>query len=93
MLYGQEELSTEENGNQIEEGKFKCLKCGEIYKDKQRIISHISHKYHELVRVSDIKCPYCPKTYNSTETLKIHIHTEVCTERTDILRAWVGELV
>ena len=57
MLYEQEEFPTEENGGQIEEGKFKCLKCGEIYNGETRIISHISQKRHELDRVTDLKCP------------------------------------
>ena len=42
MIYEQDIFPTKENNGQIEEGKFKCLKCGEIYKGKQRIISHIS---------------------------------------------------
>ena len=91
MIYEQEEHPTEENNNQIQEGRFKCLKCGEVYKDKQRIISHISHKHHELDRVTDLKCPYCPKTYNSTTTLKVHIHTKVCTKRNDTIlgKSWI----
>ena len=62
MLYEHDEFPTGGNKDQVEEGKFKCLKCGEIYTDKQRIISHISHKHRELDRVTDLKCPYCPKT-------------------------------
>ena len=85
MIYEQEEHTTEENNNQIQEGRFKCLKCGEVYKRKQRIIPHISHKHRELDRVTDLKCPYCPKTYNSTTTLKVHIHTKVCTKRNDTI--------
>ena len=63
MIYEQElNLNDDDNGNQLGDGRSKCAKCGEVYKDKQAIISHISHKRHELDRTTDLKCPYRPKS-------------------------------
>ena len=80
MIYVEEDDSKEKE-NQVGDGKFKCLKCGYFYNDKQRIISQIFHKHHELDRTTDLICPYCPGTFSSTATLEIHIHTKVCAKR------------
>ena len=91
MVYGKDESPTEENNDPIQEGKSKCLKCGEIYNGEQRKISHISHKHHELGRITDLKCPYSQKTYKSTTTLKVHIHTKVRTKGNDAIlgKSWI----
>ena len=92
MIYEQIETPTDKNENQIGDGKSKCLKCGNVYSDKQAIISHISHIHHEHYRTTDLKCPYYLKTFTSTTTLKIHIRARVCTKRKEIQVCEINKL-
>ena len=92
MIYEQLETPIDKNENQIGGGGLKCLKCGNFYSVKQAIISHISHIHHEHYRTTDLKCPYYPKTFTSTTTLKIHIRARVCTKRKEIQVCEINKL-
>jgi hypothetical protein len=65
--------------------RFSCNFCFFVATTRTNVIQHVNLSHPEVVKRTASQCPYCPLTYSTVGSLKVHIsrkHRELHKEQT-----------